>query len=177
MLSAIVVLAAPAALAAPTVESTPIPAPPKPNFSSMQFLSGNWTCNTKSSRRPTAYVTTSSAKVDPTGYWMITTSTNHKTSWAMQSDATDKVTYDPSAHRWVDVFTDDQGNYDVTTSPGWKGNTIVWTDQLFVPSSDISSQTALTITKVSDSQIKGHSSFKETKSGRVVTVDSVCTKG
>ena len=40
------------------VESTPIPAPNKPNFAPVEFLLGTWTCKTKSARRPAAYVTT-----------------------------------------------------------------------------------------------------------------------
>jgi hypothetical protein len=34
------------------VEGTPVPTPPKPDFSSMKFLIGTWTCSDLSSRRP-----------------------------------------------------------------------------------------------------------------------------
>src|SRR5579864_2797997 len=105
-----IVAAATIAFAAtsPTIESTPIPGPPKPDFSAMKFLLGNWTCSTKSSRRPSAYTTTSTASIDPTGYWMVTKSVQHKTSWVPQDlSATDMATYDSDAHRWVDVLTGD----------------------------------------------------------------------
>src|SRR5579871_5238761 len=91
-------------VASAQVESTPIPAPKKPNFSSMEFMIGTWTCSTKSARRPTAYVTTSTYTMDPSGYWIDETSTTSPTKWIAQRLMTwDKITYDSDTHRWVDV--------------------------------------------------------------------------
>ena len=161
----------------PTIESTPVPTSPKPDFSSMKFLLGSWTCSTKSSRRPAAYKTTSTTSLDETGYWMIAKSVELKTSWSPVNVAsTDMTTYDAAAHRWVDVYTDDQGGYDLSTSPGWSGGTIMWTDVLFSPTGNVMSTTPTTVTKVSDTKTTAHGTFKE-KSGRVVTVNTVCNKG
>lgn len=159
------------------VESTPIPTPPKPDFSKMTFLMGNWQCSTKSARRPAAYQTTSTATVSPDGYWMVTKATTHKTLW-MNSDvhSVDYVTYDPSTSRWVDISTDDGGGYNVSTSPGWNGDTITWTDMVITKTNATASTNPTTITKVSNTKTTSSSSFKE-PSGRVVSVTSTCTKG
>ena len=173
-----IVAAATIAFAAtsPTIESTPIPGPPKPDFSAMKFLLGNWTCSTKSSRRPSAYTTTSTASIDPTGYWMVTKSVQHKTSWVPQDlSATDMTTYDADAHRWVDVLTGDWGGYNVSTSPGWHGISMVWTDAVISPQGNVASTTPTIVTKVSDTKTTARNTFKE-KSGRTITVDTVCKK-
>ena len=159
------------------VESTPIPAPSKPNFSSMQFMVGTWTCRTKSARRPAAYVTTSTYSMDPSGYWLNETSTVTPTSWIARKLTTwDKITYDNDSHRWVDVSYGDGGAYGLSVSKGWNGDKIAWRDLGFEAGPDIKSQTDIVTTKVSNTQTKSSSTFTEAKSGRVVSVTTVCTK-
>ena len=160
------------------VESTPIPAPHKPDFSSVSFLVGSWTCSSKSSRRPRAFTTVSTYSLDPTGYWMEETSTTPKTSWVPTTLRTwDKITYDPDAKRWVDVSYGDGGAYGLSFSKGWNGNEIVWHDVSFMAGPDINSQTDITTTKVSATKMTSTSSFTETKTGRRVTVTTTCMKG
>ncbi len=113
--------------------------------------------------------------MDPTGYWMIQKSTTPKLSWAAAINSVDQITYDPDQHRWVDVYTDDQGGYGTTFSPGWSGNTMVWKDPLFTPGPNIVANSPFTVTKASDAKQTSHTGFKE-KSGRMVAVDAVCTK-
>jgi hypothetical protein len=174
---AVLVTGVVASAAGSGIESTPAPLPPKPDFSSMKFLSGTWTCTTKSSRRPASFVVTSSAGMDPTGYWMVTKSLSHKVSWAPYDiHSTDLVTYDAGSHRWVDIYTDDQGGYNVATSPGWNGNSIVWTDAVITTQGNVASTTPTTITKVSDSKTTALNKFKE-KSGREISVTTSCSKG
>ena len=163
------------AASAPAIETTPIPTPPKPDFSTMKFEFGAWTCSTKSARRPKAYVTTSTTTIDPGGYFMITKSYTAPISWAPGGHTTDMVTYDAAAHRWADIQTGDYGVYDATTSPGWSGKTIVWTDALFKPGMDVIAWTPVVTTKVSDTKTTSHSRLQE-KSGRWISVDQVCTK-
>lgn len=179
------VLAAAAVLLAATipsfasaqVESTPIPAPKKPNFSSMQFMVGTWTCSTKSARRPAAYVTTTTYTMDPSGYWLDSTSTTAPTKWISQRLTTnDKITYDSDTHRWVDITYGDGGAYGLSFSGGWAGNKIAWHDVSFAAGPDIKSQTDNIVTKVSPTKMTSESSFTEAKSGRVVGVSGVCTK-
>jgi len=161
--------------ATPGVETTPIPVNTKPDWSAMKFYLGTWHCSTKSSRRPSAYETTETYAMDSTGYWMVLRTAYAKIAWATLAASVDMYTYDVQQKRWVDVMTDDQGNYDVSYSPGWKGATIVWTDTLFTPGPDIIATTPTTWTKVSDSKRTSTSSFTE-KSGRTVTVVASCTK-
>ncbi|MBV9717902.1 MAG: hypothetical protein JOZ77_01165 [Candidatus Eremiobacteraeota bacterium] len=159
------------------VESTPIPTPKKPNFSSMNYLIGTWTCSTKSARRPAAYVTTSTYSADPTGYWINETSTTKATSWIGTSlIGWDKITYDSDTHRWVDLDYGQGGTYSLAFSRGWNGNKMVWHDVSFAAGPDIASQTDNIVTKVSDTKQTSSSSFTEAKTGRVVSVTGVCTK-
>jgi hypothetical protein len=164
-------------LACAQVESTPIPAPKKPNFSSMQFMIGTWTCSTKSARRPTAYITTTTYTLDPSGYWIDGVSTTQTTKWISQKLSTwDKITYDSDTHRWVDVSYGDGGAYGLSFASGWSGDKISWHDVSFAPGPDIKSQTNNVITKVSSTKMTSASSFTEAKAGRVVGVTGVCTK-
>jgi hypothetical protein len=159
------------------VESTPIPAPKKPNFSPMSFMIGTWTCSTKSARRPAPYVTMSTYSLDPSGYWINETSATAATSWIhIRLMTWDKITYDSDTHRWVDVSYGDGGAYGLAFSSGWNGNTMVWHDVSFAPGPDVSSQTDNTVTKVSNTKVTSMSSFTETKTGRHVSVTGVCTK-
>jgi hypothetical protein len=159
------------------VESTPIPAPKKPNFSSMSFMVGTWTCSTKSARRPAPYVTVATYTLDPTGYWIEEASTTNATSWISRKLTTwDKITYDPDAKRWVDVLYGDGGAYGLSFSSGWSGSKMSWHDVSFAVGPDIKSQTDNVVTKVSDTKMTSSSSFTEAKTGRVVAVNGICTK-
>ncbi|MGC1381339.1 MAG: hypothetical protein WA814_10010 [Candidatus Baltobacteraceae bacterium] len=174
--AAVVAAVALPAAAFAQVETTPIPAASKPNFSSMSFLVGSWTCHTKSARRPAAYVTNVTYSMDPSGYWMDQTSVTNPTAWVTTKlTINDKITYDGDTKRWVDVSYGDQGAYGLSFSSGWVGNELTWHDMSFAPGPDIKSQTPTTITKVSDTKMTSTSSFTE-KSGRKVGVTGVCTK-
>ncbi|MBV8147781.1 MAG: hypothetical protein JO092_01675, partial [Candidatus Eremiobacteraeota bacterium] len=82
VLAALLVATGSAAFAAnATVEGTPVPLPPKPDFSTMQFLIGTWQCSDLSSRRPGPFVTTEVYSMDPGGYWIERDDTIHKASW------------------------------------------------------------------------------------------------
>ena len=166
------------AVATAQVETTPIPQVPKPNFTSMQFLVGTWNCSETNTRRPVAYTSTFTTSIDPSGYWMNTKTVNHPTPWSKtQSVGTDKVTYDAANKRWVDVGTDDQGNYGMSTSSGWSGNEVVWRPVSFnsVGSGNVVSGGATTVTKASDSKYTYTGSFKES-GGRTIALKGSCTK-
>ncbi len=159
------------------VESSPVPAPQKPNFSSIAFLVGTWSCSTKSARRPAAYMTTSTYTMDPSGYWLDETSVTNPNSWIpAKLTVYDKYTYDSDTHRWVDVTYGQGGAYGLAFSSGWHGDTMSWHDVSFAPGPDISAQTNNTITKVSSSKVTFASAFTEAKTGRHVAVTGSCTK-
>jgi hypothetical protein len=163
--------------AAAQVESTPIPASAKPDFSSMSFLVGSWSCSTRSSRRPTAFVTAVTYALDSTGYWLDQTSTVRPMAWMTRVLTTwDKITYDADTKRWVDVSYDNAGGYGLSVSSGWNGDNIVWHDVSFAPGAQISTQTNLTTIKVSPTKYQTASSFTEAKTSRTVHVATVCAK-
>lgn len=176
LLAAVAALLLPAVVSA-QVESTPIPAPSKPNFSSMDFMMGTWNCATKSARRPAAYMTTVTYAMDPSGYWIEQKSVTKPTAWVTkQLTVYDKITYDNDSHRWVDVTYGDGGAYGLAFSKGWLGNHMTWHDVSFMAGPDISAQTDNTNTKVSATKVTSASSFTETKTGRHVAVTTTCTK-
>jgi hypothetical protein len=161
---------------AQTMEATPIPAPPKPDFSSMTYFVGSWTCTTKSARRPTPQISHTVNALDATGRWLVEKSVNEPTSWLpYTSNELDMLTYDPSAKRWVDVETDTLGGYDVSASPGWKGDTMVWTDLTFVPNRDVTSATAVTLKKAGPAKFTYANTFT-TKKGRTIALTGSCVK-
>ena len=117
--------------------------------------------------------------MDPNGWYIDETSVTTPMKWfaTRQKQMTyDKITYDPTTHRWVDVLYDNQGGYGLSFASGWDGNKITWHDVSFAPSSDIKSQTDTTTTKVSATKMTGYSTFTEAKTGRVVAVTTTCTK-
>jgi hypothetical protein len=90
--------------------------------------------------------------------------------------ATDRITYDATTKRWIDVNYDNQGGYGLSVSKGWDGDRISWHDVSFAPTADISSQSSTVTTKVSATKETSESAFTEAKTGRHVTVSTVCTK-
>jgi hypothetical protein len=102
------------------------PPAPKPDFSSFLFYTGTWTCAQVvggALRSPHTAVT----RVGMNGTWMI----EHDTSRVAESDkvvtGTRYLTYDQSIMRWVEVGVNSSGGYWTASSPGWRGNTIVFT--------------------------------------------------
>ncbi len=170
-----------AALIAPSaaiaqVESTPVPIGGRPNFSTQQFLVGTWSCSTKSSRRPSAYASTLTYAMDPSGWWMNQKTVTPGMKWFPRATTTyDKVTYDSMAKRWADVTYGDLGAYGLATSPGPNGNTWVWHAEGFVPGGGIKSQSDVTFTKISPTKTVSTSWFTE-NSGRKVNVATTCNK-
>jgi hypothetical protein len=159
------------------VESTPIPASAKPDFSPMSFLLGSWSCSTKSSRRPAAFATAVTYAMDATGYWLDQTSTVRPISWMTRGLTTwDKITYDADTKRWVDVSYDNAGGYGLSVSSGWNGDKIVWHDVSFAPGAQIATQSNQTTMKLSSTRYQSASSFTEAKTGRRVDIATVCTK-
>lgn len=160
------------------VETTPIPRPAKPNFSSMQFQLGTWNCTETNTRRASAYTSTLTNTMDPSGFWMNTKTVSHPTSWDGQTIAMDKTTYDAAHSRWVDVSTDDRGDYTISTSSGWSGATIVWhpVSITSVSSGNVVGSGDMTYTKVSDTKYTYAGSFKEA-GGRTIKLKGTCTKG
>ncbi len=162
--------------AAPAVEGTPVPMRPKPDFSSMQFLVGTWTCSNLSSRRPGPFTTTEVYSMDPGGYWMLREDTTQKASWIpAELHGQTKYTWDAAAKRWVRISTGEQGGYSVATAPLVTGKTKTYTYVIQTKSPDIASYAPEVYSKESATMKSMTTSFTE-MNGRVVTVKQTCTK-
>jgi hypothetical protein len=157
--------------------ATVFPARAKPDFSSMQFLIGSWTCSNLSSRRPGPFTTTEVYSLDPGGYWMLRADTTQKASWiSAEEHGQTRYTWDGAANLWVRISVSDTGGYSVATAPmppAGKGKTYTFVIQTKAP--DITSYTPEVYTKDSDTKKSMTTSFTETN-GTVVTVKQTCTK-
>jgi hypothetical protein len=153
----------------PTAAPTPVPVI-KPDFSTMMFLTGTWTCHQplRGGDRPDTSTTTMSAD----GVWMVTQDTappfDKYRTYAIHG--TSYLGWDPTIKQWVQVGVDSSGGYGISSSPGWTGNTIMWTTKNLDGSSGTD-----TITKVSDTETNDASSATDTK-GAVTTVAIHCVK-
>jgi hypothetical protein len=158
------------------VEASPIPRDRKPDFSALNFQVGTWNCAVDSSRRPRPFATTVTTTISPDGYWLITTTITGKVPWNPIAIANkDYVTYDRTTSRWIDISMDDHGAYDISASPGWTGNKMVWTELVYQRLHGLASTHQRTLTKVSDAKTMLYQAFAEA-SGKRVTVKTTCTK-
>ncbi len=114
--------------------------------------------------------------MSPDGWWINETTVQNPVPWFPQKSTTyDKITYDPSTKRWIDVTYGDLGAYGLTTSPGWNGSAMTWHDANFAPGPDVKSQSDFTVTKQSATKMTTSSTFTEA-SGRTISVAGTCTK-
>ena len=164
-------------LAASPVVSAAQPAPAatmvpmmKPDFSSMMFLSGTWTCTQmlRGKTRPDTSTTT----VGMDGMWMVTQDSappfdRYRT---VTINTTTYTTYDPTVKQWVSVSADTGGGYGIESSPGWVGNTATWTGKGLDGGtfSDV-------ITKVSDTEYNDASTATDAQ-GKTTNTPIHCTK-
>jgi hypothetical protein len=154
--------------------STPIPRDPKPDFSSMSFLLGKWSCQVASSRRPRPFNTRVVTTISPDGYWMVTRTITDKVPWnPITITNTDYVTYDSTTQRWIDMSMDDYGAYDVSSSPGWSGNMMVWTEIAYPKLHGAATNDPRRFTKIDDMRTESDMTFSEA-SGHRVTVKTAC---
>jgi len=162
--------------AAPKVEGTPIPMQPKPDFSTMKYLMGSWTCSDLSSRRPGPFTITQVYSMDTTGYWIVRNDTTHKASWIPRDFHSEtKFTYDRLSKRWIRITTGDTGGYSVATAPTPVGNKKTYTYVIQTKAPDVSSYAPEVYMKESAAKKTMTTSFTE-NNGRVVHVKETCTK-
>lgn len=157
-------------------ETTPIPRDRKPDFSSLLFLNGTWNCSIASSRRPKPFHAVTTTSISPDGYWMVTRTVTEKVPWnPITITSEDHVTYDATRSLWIDIAMDDYGLYDLSTSPGPTGTSIVWTEVAYPQLHSAAVLYPRTMTKVSDRKTVTIAKFKE-RSGRIVSVTTTCRR-
>jgi hypothetical protein len=133
-------------------QATPVPNL-KPDFSSMQFLLGTWNCKTVKNTmgRGSGRTETDVNTMTLDGHYMLTNSTSKPFDKARTTTLVSQgwLGYDTVKKQWYTFGISNFGGFGMSTSPGWKGNKIVWTDTY---SSDGQPLGLTTITKVSDTK-------------------------
>jgi hypothetical protein len=154
-----------------TTAAAPTPVPiPKPDFTSMNFLVGTWTCT-----QPLRGKTRSETDVytmSNDGMWLVdaTTSPPFDQYRTVAQNGMNYTTYDPTIKQWVVVNYDNFGGYGIESTPGWQGNVASWSGKGLDGSSfsDV-------ITKVSDTETSDASTTTDAK-GVVTAVTISCKK-
>jgi hypothetical protein len=103
----------------------------KPDFSSMQFFLGKWSCRVTKTTTPRVGMgstSVSTSTISKDGRWMeaVGVAPPFETYRTQTVTSYSFITYDPSMKQWFEVQNDDQGNHVVASSFGWTGNTIDW---------------------------------------------------
>jgi hypothetical protein len=158
-----------AQMAAPA--PTTVPNPP-PDLSALSFLQGTWTCHSmlRGKDRPDTTTTTMTLN----GRWLLAQDLAPPFD-AYRKDPIHTQTYysyDAQNKKYVSVSVDDFGGYGFATSPGWNGDTMVWTDK----SSPDGSVAVSTIRKVSDSEYNVNITGTDGKGKPTPVVSSSCKK-
>jgi len=154
--------------------ATPVPNP-KTDWSSMKFLLGTWTCKTvkNSMGRGTGRIETDINTMVMNGHYMQTDGTSKPFDKARTATLTTQgwVGYDSVKKNWYSAGVSNFGGMGVSTSPGWKGGTMVWTDMW---NSDGQPLSVTTVVKNSATKTTGTTVTKTSKGTE--TTSAVCTK-
>jgi hypothetical protein len=123
--AAALLLAASATLAQPAPK-------PAPEMSQLKYFAGSWTCSGNAPASPfgPAHQTKTSImlKSDLDGFWYAGTVTEMKTaSNTHPVKGMLHFGYDATAKKFVQVWVDNFGSWSAEMSPGWQGDTLVWT--------------------------------------------------
>jgi hypothetical protein len=170
-LLAVGLLTVPAVSVAQMIAAAPTPVPiPHPDFSSMNFLLGSWTC-TQPLRGKTRTETDVYTMSDD-GMWMVDTANSPPFDQyrSIPQKSTTYTTYDPTIKKWVLVYYDNFGGYALASTSGWQGNTASWSAKGLDGSTvdDV-------ITKVSDTETSDANTTTDPK-GNVAHVTIACKK-
>ena len=153
------------------VAPTPVPNP-VPQLSALAYFNGTWTCHQmlRGKDRPN----TSTSAMDMNDRWIKTTDVappfdQYRT---LPVNSTSYTSYDATVKRYVQVNVDDFGGYGIAYSPGWTGNSLVWTDK----SASDGSEGMTTISKVSGTEYNWKFSGTD-KNGKAQTPQNgICKK-
>lgn len=155
----------------------PAPAPtmvpnPAPDLSALSFMQGTWTCHSmlRGKDRPDTFT----GSMTMNGRWLVL----HDTAppfdqYRSQPVHTDQYFgYDTQNKKWININVDDFGGYGYATSPGWQGNTMVWTDK----SAPDGSVAVTTVNKMNDSQYTLRFTGTDGKGKAVPASTATCKK-
>lgn len=136
----------------------------------MNFYVGTWSCTQplRGKTRPETDVYSMSND----GMWLVDQSTappfdQYRT---VPQNGMTYLSYDPTVKQWVSTGIDSLGGYGTQSSPGWQGNTIMWSGK-GLDGSTFTDE----ITKVSATQTTDNSTTTDPQ-GKVTKVTITCTK-
>jgi hypothetical protein len=165
-------LPAAALLLASALSASPAGADSAPSaaqgMSSMRFLLGTWTCSVKAVDGSTPQVTTVSS--------MSADGTKMLSRTVAGGDGGAQLWLDASKREWIQTSTSTKGS-STQTSPGWNGNSIVWTGTLSANGMPTFGYRT-TVTKVSDTKTTQTDELSAPGGTSWIAADSaVCAKG
>ncbi|HLN47025.1 MAG TPA: hypothetical protein VK216_02035 [Magnetospirillaceae bacterium] len=165
-------LPAAALLLASTLNASPVAADTAPGaaqgMSSMRFLLGTWTCSVKAVDGSTPQVTTVST-MSPDGAKMLSRT-------VAGGDGGGQMWLDASKREWTQTTTATKGSSS-QTSPGWNGNTLVWTGTLTANGMPTFGYRT-TVTKISDTKTTQIDELSAPGGTSWIAADSaICAKG
>lgn len=155
------------------VAAAPTPVPnPTLDLNAFTYMQGTWTCHSmlRGKDRPNTYT----GSIGLNGRYVVA----HDTAPPFDQFRNDPVhsemyfTYDPQNKKYISTEMDDFGGYGFATSPGWQGDTIVWTDK----SAPDGSVVVTTISKVSDSEYNLRGTGTDGKGKPIPVTTANCKK-
>lgn len=109
---------------------------PAPEMKDLTFFQGTWSCKGKVEKTPMgpegSLTGTVQIKSDLGGFWQ--TGTVKMTMTGMGTmEGRFQTTYDPTAKRFMMLWTDSMGGWAQTTSTGWQGDRMAYEGQAQMP--------------------------------------------
>ena len=148
---------------------TPVPVP-HPDFSSMNFLLGTWTCTQPLRGKTRSETDVYSMSSD--NMWMVDAATSPPFDQyrSIPQNGMTYTTYDPTIKQWVAVYYDNLGGYGIESTSGWQGNVATWSGR------GLDGRTfSDVITKVSDTQTSDADTMTDSQ-GKTTNVTVTCKK-
>ena len=172
LLFGLLTAAAPVAQAA---DAVPAP-PPKPDFTPFAFLIGTWTCVSTETDRPDRESAKTTWKMDEKGYWLVGSTDYHPVkSFPYEQKGQERITFLADAGLWIYEDWRDMGGYNLYTTPGFTGTTVIWKNHSFFPGKKERAISTYTLEKMGDAKYVG--TFELTPvQGPVVKFQDTCTK-
>lgn len=131
---------APAAMAMPK---------PAPEMAQLKFFVGNWRCNGKAEASPFGPAhgskTTTRGKIDLDGFWLTVSVDEQKSKESpMPIHGRFASTYDGAGKKFVGLWYDNFGAWELMTSPGFEGDTITFSGDAMMGGQKIPAKDAFT---------------------------------
>jgi hypothetical protein len=154
--------------------TAPIQAASPVDFAPFSFLVGSWSCMTTETDTSTKTPSVTTWKVTGNGRWMVG-KTDYGKPDKYDDEAQQRITYDAEAALWIYQDWRQAGGFNLYTTPGFTGDTAVWTNHSFVKTKTEGAISNYTMKKFGERKYVGTFSLTE-RNGTVIGVRDTCTK-